>query len=90
MADMSKRPEDETYSAAKLRHVPKPSQDWTYQFDSLPSLAELQTAMVKSEAEALSASSVKQSEVMTDAEMEENEREERRAQRRRKRESRTL
>lgn len=90
MTDMSKSPEDETYSAAKLYHVPKPSQDWTYQFDSLPSLAEQQTAMIRREAEALSASSVRQFEVMTDAEMEENEREERRAHRRRERESRAL
>jgi hypothetical protein len=90
MADMYKSPEDETYSAAKLTHVPKPSRDWTYQFDSLPSLAEQQTAMVRREAEVLSASSVNQLEVMTDAEMEENEREKRRAQRRREREGRAL
>jgi hypothetical protein len=90
MADMSKSPEDETYSAAKLCHVPKPSQDWTYQFDSLPSLAEQQAAMIRKEAEALSASPVKQFEAMTDAEMEENEREEKRAQRRRERKSRAL
>lgn len=73
---------------AKFTYVPPASRGWTYEFDSLPSLADQQLALTQEEALNDTSTSRVEMEVLTDAESEEFEREDARARRREERKKR--